>query len=1117
MASPVELIVGPARSGKGRYVLAAYRDALAEAGPRRALMLVPTAIRRRATESRLLAAQAAGVLVQPQVFTLPDLADRLLTAAGSTVRRVTQLARRQVIRECLDALGGRDAALLGDVRATPGLVGALDELFRELKQARVEPDAFGRALQGHLRSPRNAVLARLYDAYQKALHAHDVYDDAGQFWHAAALVAQAKFGPFERLALLAVDGFQDFAPAQIDMLDALSRRAERTLITLTWQADRPNLFGVTGRTRERLRDRFGARLVETVVDEPAGLAAGLERVRTHLFRVADAGKPPPADGTVSVIRAAGRTREVEEVARQAVDLVRGGATEPASIAVIARSLETYGPLVREIFPRYGLEFRVQGGPALRDCPVIRGVMAMVRLQAQDYSFRSVARLLKSNYFRPEAFGGDAATARAAVRLARDAGVVGGREAYAKGLAYLRARLARDSSVLDDSGDPVLSPEHQAERTVEIDQAEALLARVFKDTALPASATRRSCADALAAMVRAAGFWQTAAGHPTASAVAGDIKALAALADVLEEVAMLDEPGGATVPLGTFLDEVTRGLGAVSIAAAEPADAPVAVVDVYNARALEFDHVFVVGLAEKQFPRAGRHHPFLDDAERADLGRAGVDLPDAGLAAQAEMLLFYLAVTRARKTLTLSYPSLDSQGRATLGSHYLEELQNLFAPGPDGHRLPLTEVGARDLDLPADRLRNERELLAATVEALWGPGGCRHIDAHMAVLDAMRARGPAASATETALAGLAAEYEREHGEAFGPFDGVLAASDIVDDLCRRFPGESALSARRLEVFGGCPFAYFAGEVLGLRPTEEPSPDLSPMDLGLIYHGLLDRFFAALAASKTLAGQVTEANRDAAQTLLEKTATGYFESLEKGARLGSPALWGVQKRNILRDVRRLLVWHAGQMGGWRAAHTEVPFGAGRPVDPPGLAEPVTLDTPHGPLRLRGRIDRVDRPTGGGGYQIIDYKSGSSAPGPGDMQAGTSFQLPLYLWAAEAMWGLAGADDVVRAFFLPVRDPKQAALLTSAASKKHPDGTARPAQDRAAEYARRFLEAMRLGRYPVYPRTGCSGYCDFRGICRYAQWRIQRKWEANPIGEVAVIADDDGTGAAAEEDDA
>jgi len=1105
VSSPVELIVGPARSGKAGRVLAAYLDALARAEPGRCLMLVPTALRRRATETRLLAAQPSGVLAWPQVLTIHELADRLLSAAGRPVRRIGELARRSCLRQCLARLSEKQAAVLGPVLSTPGLVEALDELFRELKAARVEPDDFGRAMAGPMRTPRNRLLAILYDAYQKALQDREVYDDAGQFWHAAALVAESRFGPFENLEILAVDGFQDFAPAQLDMLQALASRAKRTLITLTWQPGRPSLFAVTARTRERLRERFAGRLTETVADEPSGLAPDLERVRTHLFGDPD-GPPPPAAGSIAVIRAAGRTREVEEVARRIADLLRRGADRAAGIAVIARRLEAYADLVRDVFPRYGIPFRIESHRVLEDCPIVRAAMAPVRLQVENYSFRALARLLKSNYFNPSAFGADAETARQAVRLAREANICEGRENYFRGLDALRSTALREADVADDAGEPALPEARRQERIEAIARAGALLTRLFADLELPARGPRRTLAERLRSCLRAAGFWQAARASPTVEGCAADIKALAALEEVLEEVALLQEADADEVTLESFLAEVAQGLRLASVPAEEPAGAPVVVLDVHRSRALSFDHVFLLGLAEKEFPQRGRRHPFFSDAEREDLRRRGVDLADTSHQAQQEMLLFYLAATRARETLTLAYPSLDAQGRPALASHYVEELAGLFAArGRDGP-LPATEISTRDLDLESETpaaSRSERELLAATMYDLWGPGPADRPDEDLAILDAMLARGPAA---ETALAGLAVEWEREHGETFGPFDGRLAAPEIVEELCRRFPGQAAMSARRLETFGACPFAFFAGDLLGLAPLEEPSADLAPLEVGLIYHGLLERFFSALAASPALGGRLTEESLATAQALLAPTAETYFAALEKYGRVGSPALWKIQKRHILRDVGKVIQWHAGRLAEWRAAYTEVPFGAlpGTKVRPPGRREPIAIESPHGPIRLRGRIDRVDLAADGPGWQVVDYKSGSP-PGPKDMKEGTSLQLPIYLWAARELLGPEEARGTARAMFLPVRRPRAACLLASATAKGEPSEAFGRALARAAVYVRRYVDAMRRGLYPVYPRQECSGRCDFQEICRFAEWRIRRKRRLHPIEALEPIPDE------------
>ena len=1111
MPSPVELIVGPARSGKAARVLRAYADAYAKAEPGRCLMLVPTTTRRRLTESRLLAMQERGVLVSPQILTLPDLADRILTGEGSPVRRIGELARRQIIRECLAGLDAKQAAVLGPARQTPGLVEALDALFRELKAARIEPDAFGRALVGGLRSDRNRLLAHLYAAYQQALRRRDVYDDAGQFWHAAALAAEGRFGPFKDLAILAVDGFQDFAPAQLDMLDALSRRASRTLITLAWQPDRPKLFGVTGRTRERLRETFGDRLTETVADDPGdGLPADLERVRRRLFCLVPDGPPPKAQGAVRIIRAAGRTREVEEVARQISDVLRAGAAGPASIAVLARSLESYAPLAREIFARYGIPVRVEQPRRLSDCPVIRAAMALVRLQTENYSYRALARLMESNYFSPQAFGADAKTARWAVHLAREANVWEGRERYAQGLECLRNQFARALERQGDSDDePSISPERAAERIARIDAAHAMLDRLFAGLAMPEKGTRSDLARRLGDIVRMAGLWSAAQADTDPIRKVADLKALSAFEDVLAEVALVDEGRPDEVKIGEFLAEVLQGLSLATVPAEEPADAVVVVMDVFRSRALRFDHVFLLGLAEKMFPRRGRQHPFFTDAERRDLAERGVRLQDSGHDAEQEMLLFYLAATRASRTLTLSYPSLDAQRRPVLSSHYLQQLEELFAPAEDGGTgLPATEVTTRDLDLPDHRARTERDLLALSMFRVWGPGETPDMDARMAVLDALVSRGDAA---EAALAGLAVEWEREHGQAFGPFDGVLASADILEELCERIPGRMTMSARRLERFGACPFAFLAGELLGLEPITEPSRDLGPLDVGSIYHDVLERFFTALVRSKEPGPQLSEATRGAAIALLEETADACFRRLEAGGRVGSPALWKAQRHKILDDLRTLVGWQitARCMAGWRPAHMEISFGATGPgpIRAPGRAEPVAIETPHGTLRLRGRIDRIDLAADGDGFQVIDYKSGSSAPSKRQMVQGTSLQLPIYVWAARALLPGGKQAGLARAFFLPIRNPKASGLISSAATTMNPGGSLDPALDRARKYLINFVEAMRMGKYPVYPRAenGCGGYCDFREICRYAEWRIRRKWEAHPIPELDILADD------------
>jgi len=1032
MSSTVELILGPPCTGKATWVLEAYREALRSAPAPgrgggdpsekgsgflggRCLMLVPNALRREATLRRLLQRCEAGVLVRPQVLTLPDLAERLLVAAGRPVRRIGPLGRRRLIRACLEDLSDREAAPLGRVREALGLVEALDALFRELKAARIEPDAFARALTGGLATPRNRLLARLYDRYQRYLQRLDLYDDQGRLWHAAALLTEPLEAPGAlpgRLDLLVVDGFQQFAPAQLDVVAALADRSRRTLITLVWDPDRPELFAPVADTLERLRGRFRGRLREVRPDGPSGLPPDLERVRTRLFAppawggeaaegseaspsTAPFAAPPPLRAEhITVVEAAGRIREVEEVARRIVDLLDGGATAPASIGVIARALADYAPLVRLVFPRYGIRFRVAGGLPLSEVPVVRAAMALVRLEAEDYAFRALARVLGSAYFRPEAFGGAAETARAALRLAREAGVWTGREAYFRGLKVLKARTKAEAEAVDDSGEPLRDPARMAQRLAEIEAAEAFLVALFDGLALPREGTGPALAEALRALVRRAGLWEAAREAEDPRHRARDLQALAALETVLEEAALAagrpdaDEAGEAdaqAIPLSRFLDDVARGLAEATVPLGEPTDAPVLVLDAHQARAIEFDHVLLVGLAEKAFPSRGRARPFFGEAQRRDLRRRGLDLADAGRQAQDEMLLFYLAATRARRSLVLSFSSLDDSGRPQLPSHFVDDLVGLFPAAGGGPALEWVQVPVCDLALRPEATRCRRHLLATTMFALWGPGENPDIDRDLGTL-VLLARGGTEDVA-AALGGLAVERQRERGEGFGRFDGVIEAPDLLADLCEAFPGTEAMSPRRLERFGRCPFAFLAGDLLGLERREEPSPYLAPLDLGLICHELLHRLFDRVRRDRTLKGRVSGETLDKAQALLEETARAYFEELERSGRVGSPALWRIQREAVLRDLRGLLAWHAENLAAWRVERTEWRAGPGgpdatraapypRPHRPPRPHRRRPAPVPRRGLQVGGLGPSAGRPGGGHEFPVAPLPHGRCA---------------------------------------------------------------------------------------------------------------------------------------------
>ena len=222
----VKLVVAPAGHGKTAYVIDAIR-ALLPLSPAR--VLVPDQIQAAAFRRRT--AQSGGVL-GVQVQTFYGLYADVLALAGGTLRLplpqpeqgMAHLgpAVRQRLIQCMTEIlydSGR-LSYYAPLRGSPGFARLLGDLFGELKRARVFPEDLDRALSE--REPRLVELARVYAAYQEWLLKTGWIDADGQGW-LAAIALEQNASLFSDLALLVVDGFDEFNPTQLHLLRLLAR------------------------------------------------------------------------------------------------------------------------------------------------------------------------------------------------------------------------------------------------------------------------------------------------------------------------------------------------------------------------------------------------------------------------------------------------------------------------------------------------------------------------------------------------------------------------------------------------------------------------------------------------------------------------------------------------------------------------------------------------------------------------------------------------------------------------------------------------------------------------------------------------------------------------------
>ena len=798
-------------------------------------------------------------------------------------------------------------------------------------------------------------------------------------------------------------GFDDLTPVQRHALEVLSDAAGAdVVVSLTWEPRRIAL-AARGDAVEALRPRAAA-VVElpALADyyEPQSRAA-LHHLERHLFGPAPAERLDPG-AAVRLMESGGERAEAELVAAEVLALLRAG-VPACEIAVVYRSLRRAGALLERVFGAFGIPVAMRREVPFAHAPLGRGVLALARCALLGERRASATELIA--YLRTPgllAEPGIADRVEAAVRRS-------GLRSAAEALAQSDLRLS-ELELLRRARDPLHELGRQARRLF--------------------SSRRRGLAPVLGVREEFDGL-----------ALAVLLRALEDLRELRERltgeelVEMLER---LTVPV-----EATRSRAAVLVA--EPLEI----------RATRFRMVFVCGLQESDFPRAGAPDPLLGDELRRELAAlpaadgngGGLRLRPRENTLEHERYLFYAAVTRATEQVLLSYRSSDEEGGIELPSPFIADVAELFDEGWTARR--------------------RRRLLA---DVVWSAG------------DAPTAR-------ELARSVAVAEPQRAV-EADGQGGYVLGQAALSHVRHR-----TLVSAGALENYADCPVKWLVERELQPQPF---APDADSIVRGQVVHRVLEELY------RRIGGPVNEA------TLAQAEATAGKLLLEHAAAVGAgrpPAIRAGLVSAIEADVRRFLAQEVSCGGEWPADNLELRFGFDE--------EPETLpalELPDG-VRVRGVIDRVDvepgsdeagrQPAGEGSAAtsatvngdrqrraiVRDYKTGGTRPEfqGARWEATRRLQVPLYMLAVRQLLSL----DPVAGFYQPLGGddlrPRGVFVEGAPVGSEVVRTDARAAQDveaalaAAAQLATTLAAGLRAGRLRPCPETCSRGGCAYPGICR------------------------------------
>lgn len=986
----VQFILGRAGTGKTKHCFDSVVDALRRdpLGPM-LYWIVP----KQATfmiERELTCASGLPGFMRARIVSFEQLGEDVLAdCGGCAVPQVTPAGRQMVLGHLL-RMHQPDLRFFASVARQSGLAVELDQTFAELDRCGRESADLKRVID-ELSADNQA------DADSKALR--DKFHDLHLLYNAyTTYLGQERLDPHRRLAQVLhsvehcrplqraeifVDGFIDFNEYERQMLAGLAKVCGRMQITLLVDPESavvkdphqlPDDLSRFHRTETTFRKLWFTFTESGIDPQITKLDTGSRFENTALgileltLPKRTFGRSTVSDG-ISLIEAPDRRCEVDAAARQIKSWLDSD-LRMRDIAVLMRDVDTYHELIDASFREHGINYFIDRRRPATHHPLLQLTRSLFVLAHANWPHDAMVTILKSGL---AGIGLDDADELENYVLSHR--IVGNAWESKDPWSFRRTSKTRRET------DELLSDEQ-----VELDRINALRRAVIDPIRPFVEAIRderlsiKQIVSALFVALNSLQVPGTLARWIDEATVAGNLTDRGEHEQVWTELIelfdqMVELMGDEVVSLTDFLTILDSGLEQFDLALTPPMVDQVLVGAVDRTRTPALKATLLLGMNEGEFPRPPRDTSMISDGERQSLREHRLEIdPDTERRLLDEQLLGYIALTRASSCLCLARPLADDAARPLAPSVFWSHVQKVF-PDLKANRIERN---------PAGRLQyigTPRQLVTSLMHWVHHHGSGETIDLAdpQAGLYDWLARLPFNDLSLGAMC-------RRAWRALSYRNDAKLSPEIAAAL---YASPLHASVSRIETFAVCPFKHFAQYGLKLRDRDDE--EVTALDLGNVYHGILENIVRAMVEKKQ-GWDGSEADEAAVRRYAKQIGAALRDEILLSTARNQYLLERVEK--TLDQVIASQGVAAGR-GRFRPAFAELGFGIEDSQLPP-----FTLKTPAGKqVILHGKIDRVDLLEGEARFAVIDYKLRGSTLALDRVYHGISLQLLTYLLVLEA----------------------------------------------------------------------------------------------------------------------
>lgn len=826
----------------------------------------------------------------------------------------------------------------GSARPTMGFVGRLTEAFSEFSLSGLTREQVLPVLAEGGRADwqkKYEDLFLLYDSYRAALDEEN--RSAAEDLVAATALAREK-GYFKENAVI-LDGFFGFTGRQRELLSVIFEQATNVSVALLLDPEDSSLLFSCAKGELAALKRLAGEKEQSTLLLPGPSKrlqyADLQQLEQNFF----SNHPKKVDSEhIRLMVGRNIREELSMVAADIAKKVREQGLRYRDFALLAGSLEEYGPVAETVFAKYGVPLFVDRGRASLGKPIFSFVQSALRMISPERYFRQedVLMFLKTglcgenrdlisrleNYCILWQVNGD--------RFIRDADWTqnpkGKKEPDEESAALLNELNALRRRIRE----PLLRFRDRADAGTGKALAEAVYG-LLTDFRVPDQIAALA-EESLRQSAEGSNAWETQQNRRLSREY---LKLYSTMSDILDDIYLVFGDR----PLSLYAMEELIGLCGeeTELNVAPPTLDAVTFGEVAHSRLNQVRSLYVVGANQGLLPMPVSDSGLIGDRERRLF--AAHDLPCNATLQQNTLQgqhRLYAALFSTREELTFSYSAFKMDGEVLLPSVYLEKLQKLTDLKPitrgdfDPYDFAVTKEGAREL-------------------TGWTPG------LRTAILDELQEQPLAARDPDERLP------EAVVNRIFG------------DRLC--------LSYSQINLYQNCPFHYFIEKTLRIEKVEPITFDAA--NIGTFVHYGMEKLIKEIIAKKS---DYKEYNKDRIKQFGDDLARDYLQNqlrdFNQTNRFKSlyrrmTDLFCLVAENVLGELRE---------GGYRPFATEFPL------------DNVILPLKNGrEVQLIGSVDRVDvyEHKGNAYLKVTDYKTGSKTFELEGITNRDGVQLPIYLY--------------------------------------------------------------------------------------------------------------------------